>query len=228
MERRRPEVLALFEEHVFGKLPTGIGQLRVRQRSRRNGSVDGIAIRRELTVYFSEDDHGPAMDMLVYTPLNAPGPVPVFLGYNFHGNHTVEDDPNIHITKSWVRGYSKNAGNKAREEDRGKAASRWDLKTILNAGMGLATIYYGDVDPDFHDEFRNGIHSLVETSGEERAGDAGGSISTWAWGLSRALDVLETDSMVDGEQVAVFGHSRLGKTSLWAGRDGSSLCLGDL
>ena len=217
--KRRPELLQMFEEHVFGTLPAGKIPLRTRVRSSVPDALDGKAFRREVTVFFADDDNGPHMDLLIYTPVNATKPVPAFLGYNFNGNHAVETDPRIHLTDSWMRN-NKDIGiedNKATEASRGSEASRWAVSPIINRGYGLVTIYYGDVDPDVDDGFKNGIHSLFEKGDSPRAGDAGGSISAWAWGLSRALDVLESDKAIDARKVAVFGHSRLGKTSLWAG-----------
>ena len=217
--KRRPELLRMFEEHVFGKLPAGKIPLRTKVRSSVPDALDGTAFRREVTVFFSDDDNGPQMDLLIYTPEYATKPVPAFLGYNFNGNHAVEKDPRILLTDSWMRN-NKDQGieeNKATEASRGSEASRWAVSTIINRGYGLVTIYYGDVDPDFDDGFKNGIHSLYEKGESPRAGDAGGSISAWAWGLSRALDVLESDKSIDSKKVAVFGHSRLGKTSLWTG-----------
>lgn len=218
-ETRRPEILRLFEEHVFGKLPEGDVRLRTKLRSETSSALNGLAHRREITVYFTDDDSGPKMDLLVYTPRNAAGKVPAFLGYNFNGNHAIEHDRSLHMTESWVRNNKQLdiENNRTNEAARGAEASRWAAGMIVSRGYGLVTIYYGDVDPDFDDGFRNGIHSLFETGDSPRAGDAGGSISAWAWGLSRALDVLQEDSRIDASAVAVFGHSRLGKTSLWAG-----------
>ena len=217
--QRRPEILHLFEEHVFGKLPTGEIKLRTKIRSSIPDALAGKALRREVTVFFSDTDNGPQMDLLIYTPATATKPVPAFMGYNFNGNHAIEKDPRIHVTSSWMRNNKdlNITDNKANETSRGAEASRWDVNSIVSRGYGLVTIYYGDVDPDFDDGFRNGIHALTETGDSPRAGDAGGSISAWAWGLSRALDILETDMAIDAKKVAVFGHSRLGKTSLWAG-----------
>ncbi|MDG1895769.1 MAG: acetylxylan esterase [Fuerstiella sp.] len=217
--KRRSEILSLFREHVFGNDPAGVPQLRTRERSRKQDALGGRAVRRQITVFFSDDDDGPSMDILIYTPTDAKTPVPCFMGLNFHGNHSVDPDPDIHLTTSWVRNDTKrgNIDHRATEKSRGQSSSRWPVEMIVSRGYGLATIYYGDVDPDFDDGFKNGIHSLLEPDTTERAGNAGGSISAWAWALSRGLDVLEMDPLVDGSKVSTFGHSRLGKTSLWAG-----------
>jgi hypothetical protein len=90
------------------------------------------------------------------------------------------------------------------------------LPEIISRGYALAIIDREGIDPDEHDEFKNGVHGAFDPPGA-RPGDAWGTISAWAWGLSRALDYLETDKNVNAERVAVMGVSRAGKTALWAG-----------
>lgn len=226
--KRRAEVLRLFEQHVFGELPPITCQLRTKVRSDIPDALNGLARRREITIFFSAEDSGPKMELLLYTPADSKSPVPCFLGLNFNGNQAIEADPRLHITESWVRNdrERKVENNRAGEATRGSESSRWALEKIIRAGFGLATIYYGDIDPDFDDGFRNGIHALLPADQQgSRTPTSGGSISAWAWGLSRALDVLEKDPAIDGRRVAVFGHSRLGKTSLWAGAQDERFAL---
>ena len=49
------------------------------------------------------------------------------------------------------------------------------------------------------------------------APDEWGTVSAWAWGVSRCIDYFESDRSFDPRRVAITGASRLGKTVLWAG-----------
>ena len=211
-ERRRAEILSLFESQVYGKMPGAAAGMHFETRFLNGDALDGIC--KEVCVYFSTDAE-PQMDILIFLPKDADGPVPLFVGLNFGGNHTVHPDPEIALSKQWMR--SKTEGvldHRATEAARGKAASRWPAGRILARGYGLATIYCGDLDPDYDDGFQNGVHPLFD---RQNAGDDWGSIGAWAWGLIRAMDYFESDEAIDHTRVAVMGHSRLGKTALWAG-----------
>jgi hypothetical protein len=218
-KRRRPEILELFRKYVYGRSPIGRPEemfFEVFDLDRK--ALSGIAIRKQVTVYFNGKRSGPKMDILVYLPKGAEKPVPTFVLLNFGGNHTICSDPAIKLSESWMRPGSGVENHRATEESRGKSSSRFPIEKILKRGYGLATIYYGDIDPDFHDGFKNGVQPVFDKlSNGERASDAWGSICAWAWGLSRAMDYFETDAEIDQSKVAVLGHSRLGKTALWAG-----------
>lgn len=213
--KRRPEVLELFKKEMYGRAPGRPNKMRFFTLDYQKGVLEGKADRKQVEVCFNGDRKGPRMTILIYLPPRAKGPVPTFLTLNFRGNHTIHDDPAIRLPHSWVRGRVKGevVENRATEKGRGVGKSRWAVEKILARGYALATIYYGDIDPDFHDGFKNGVHALYP----QPKADDWGSIATWAWGLSRALDYFETDKIVDHSRVAVMGHSRLGKTSLWAG-----------
>jgi len=216
--KRRPEILELFRKFVYGRAPVE----RPEDLSFDVFDVDmealgGKAIRKQVRVNFAGKNKGPFMDILIYLPAKVNLPVPIFLGLNFQGNQTIHSDPAIRITSSWLPDRREGVeNNRATEKTRGITGSRWPVEKILERGYGLATIYYGDLDPDFHDGFKNGVHSTFDKPGE-RSDDAWGSIGAWAWGLSRAMDYIETDLDIDQKRVAIIGHSRLGKTALWAG-----------
>ena len=163
------------------------------------------------------------MDLLIYLPKDAGASrrVPAFLGLNFGGNHTIHRDPGIALARQWTRS-SRDAARRSRRSppSRRAARRRRDGRSSGSSrrGYALATAYYEDIDPDFDDGFKNGVHPLFYRPGQTRpAPDEWGSIAAWAWGLGRALDYLETTPEIDAKKVALMGHSRLGKTALWAG-----------
>lgn len=222
--KRRSEILDLFAVHVFGHTPESAKghPLMASETQVIPDFLEGKAILKEVSLSFPKHDHAPVINLLLITP-KGKSAAPVFLGFNFRGNHTVHADPRITLSGSWMRPDKEGrvVDHRATEKSRGTSANRWPVDKIIAQGFGLAVIYYGDIDPDFDDGFENGVHSVF---GKPRE-DEWGSIGTWSWGLSRALDYLETDDSVDGERVAVFGHSRLGKTSLWAGAQDERFAL---
>jgi hypothetical protein len=217
--KRRPEILHLFETEVYGRTPGGRPTgMTFEVTSVDRKALGGKAVRKEVTVYFTGKKDGPKMDLLMYLPAGAKKRVPVFLVPNFNGNHTIHADPGIAVARVWGRKGGDLVRTVASEKTRGSAASRWSIEEILARGYGVVTFYYGDVTPDLADGFAAGVHALFFKPGQTRPGpDEWGSIGAWAWGLSRALDYLETDPDVDATRVVLMGHSRLGKTALWAG-----------
>ena len=188
-DKRRPEVIELFRSHVHGRAPIGRPAGMTFETGTINpGAQDGNATRKDIVVNFTGKPDGPRMNMQVYTPNGAIRPVPCFL---YLGRDLAADSPmSPRLEKA--------------------------LPEILSRGYALAIIDRAGIDPDEHDGFRNGVHGAFDPPGE-RPGDAWGTISAWAWGLSRALDYLETDKHVNADRVAVMGVSRAGKTALWAG-----------
>lgn len=213
---RRGELLALFEEHMFGKIPGNPFTPKIEVLESRDDALNGLAKRRQVRVTFSQDKPGIYVDLLIYTPADATGPVPTFVTLNFQGNHTTQPDPAINITKAWVRSRGNGivTKNQANEKGRGVAASRWPVESIVKRGYGLVTAYYGELDPDFDDGFKNGVHSLFPREGSD---SEWATISGWAWGLHRMADALQDIETIDSDRLIVMGHSRLGKTALWAG-----------
>jgi len=221
-KKRRPELLGLFEEQVYGRAPRPPHALtRYEVRSVVTNALGGQATRKEISILLAGTTAGPRIELLLYVPNHAPKSVPAFLGLNFNGNHAVTTERGVRLSDRWMVGERSSCivSNRATEACRGIEASRWQIEKIVARGYALATFNYGDVEPDFAAGWKLGVRAALSSAGTNATfkPDEWGAISAWAWGLSRALDYLETDHAVDAKRVTVIGHSRLGKTALWAG-----------
>ncbi|MER5369467.1 hypothetical protein [Streptomyces sp. NPDC002722] len=178
---RRPELLGLFAEHMYGRTPSLLPDVEYAEMATDVRALDGAATRSEVVCAFRTATGRHRMTLSLYIP-----------------NHRAT------------------AG-------RGAERTRWPVRTVSARGYGPATVYCGDLATDHDAGFGDGVHRLFPAGdgGEQGDGRAAshslGALGAWAWGLSRALDHLETRPEVDHTKVAVTGHSRLGKAALWAG-----------
>lgn len=221
--KRRAEILRLYETHVYGRTPK-TPAVRFSETSRADKALNGLATRREITVWLTGKTGGPHLNLLVYVPNKRAGRVPAFLALNFRGNHAISNDPGIALSSAWMSPTRDETvvNNRATEKSRGAAASRWSLDLILSRGYAVATFYYGDVFPDHKDGLKD---SIIPYFTKTQQADDWNAIGAWAWGLSRAMDVLEKDRDIDPQRVAIMGHSRLGKAALWAGAQDERFAL---
>jgi len=203
-ELRRPEIVRLFEENQFGHSPDRPAEMTFDVFDKGTPAFGGKAVRRQVTLYFTKDKAGPKLDLLLYLPAGAAKPSPVLLNVSFSANSSAVEDSGVKQGEVW--GPDK----KKIPAAQGRGFGRLPVARFIDAGLGVATFYYGDVDPDFLGGIPYGVRALYPSY------DWGG-IAAWAWGMSRALDYLETDAGVDAKRVAITGVSRLGKTVMWAG-----------
>jgi hypothetical protein len=231
-KHRRSEILHLFEKHVYGRTPRAI-RPKFKQTSEDKNTLGGKATRKEVTVFLTGKEDGPTMDLLIFIPNDAKQPVPAFVGLNFTGNHSVHADSEIALARCWLRDSRDGSvtNNRATEAGRGKEASRWQVEKIIERGYALVTACYCDLEPDHPEGYTNGLRSVlrpkkpknftpgipVKGAPADAAADEWGAIGAYAYGLSRAMDYIERDKAIDQKRVAVMGHSRLGKSALWAG-----------
>lgn len=225
-EQGRPGTLKLFKDNVYGQFPGKPGSMHFIVRNVDRTALGGLATRKQVTVFFINAPDAPSMELLLYLPNNTEGPVPAFAGLNFYGNQSVNADPGIIITNRWVKNNAAYGitNHKATESSRGMQASRWPVEELMKQGFALVTAYYGDLEPDYPAGWETGIRTSLKTELGIPENEWG-AISAWSWGLSRMMDYLQTEPAINAKQIALTGHSRLGKAALWAGANDTRFAL---
>ncbi|MFD2935653.1 glucuronyl esterase domain-containing protein [Spirosoma flavum] len=219
---RRKELIQLFAENVYGQTPKQAVKLRFQTTSVDSSALNGLAIRKLVSIFFVDYPQLLPIEVLLYLPKGRKV-IPVFLGLNFCGNHCVTTEADIPLSTRWMGNAigEVSVNNKATEKARGMQERRWPIETILRRGYALATAYYGDIEPDYPQGWHSGIRSVLGEStapaSDTTKANSWGAIGAWAWGMSRILDYLQTEPSIDAKRVISIGHSRIGKAAVWAG-----------
>ncbi len=208
-ERRRPEILRFYQNEIYGRIPDNAPKVTWEVTETDTTARDGAAIMKRVVGRMGDKPDGPKMNLTVYTPAKATGPVPMLLSITFS------------FPPGFRPGAAKN--DKADAAKDGKAPTKalrppYDaLGELLSRGWGYATLGYSDIQPDRANQWTSGVIGLTLKEGQTQpAPDEWGTISAWAWGISRSIDFLETEKAINPKQIAITGVSRLGKTVLWA------------
>ncbi len=224
--QRKPELLARFRQKVYGEMfPATAVEGVVTESS--NAACGGTATRYQIALRFPEFEAKPRLRLIVYLPNAAAHPVPCFLGLCFTSNAAAFDDPAIPLSAEWFpEGFPGVVENRETEASRATATRRWPLKEILARGYAVATLYYGELEEDHFGGFPTSVRAFFQKEGiDARLPHEPGAITSWAWGLSRVLDYLERMPEIDSRRVALTGHSRLGKTALWAAANDERIAM---
>jgi hypothetical protein len=218
--KRRPELKALFQHYMYGYVPPKPQSWAVEETLFSDDTfLNGKGTISESRLAFFGPDLKQRLHVLLVMPNRRSGPVPVFVGMNFCGNHALVKHPGVHIPEGWVyKTCEGGTSERATEQSRGSQVNEWNIDLIIERGYGLAVFYNGDIDPDTAD-FEDGIEPSYYAPGQTSPRPADpGTIAAWAWGFHRAIDfVLEKhSSSVDARRIIAVGHSRNGKTALLA------------
>jgi hypothetical protein len=197
LEKRRPELVRLFEENEYGRVPATAPKVTWQVVSTDANALDGKAIMKRLAGHMGEPN-GPAIDATLYLPARAGKAVPALINLTF--------------------GFGP---------ARGPVAMRGTPAEILSHGFAYATIGYSSIETDREGQPNiNLARKLALAPGQTApAPDEWGAIAAWAWGISRLVDYLETEPAVDAKRIAITGVSRLGKTVMWAGARDTRIAL---
>jgi len=198
MEQRRPEILSLFANLIYGRVPAPAKPIEVSYEVvlEDKGFMDGMATRKDVKIHLENTKGRMSMHFLVFVPNNAQKPVPAFFKHSF--NNTQSDDFDASSSRP---GFLKNG---------------WPLGELFERGYGFCAVYQQDLVRHNEVEFLHSIHKLFYPEGQSfPKSHEWGVLSACAWGASRAMDYLETDPAIDHSRIAIMGHSKMGKATLW-------------
>jgi len=235
---RRPEIVEDIEREVYGRLPQKIPNVKWTVKITDREYVGWTPVIAKQLIGHVDNSEYPLINvdinMMLVVPTNVKGPVPVLMMFGSPSfpspaqpslddmeklnvafkEMMIRNDPSMKAIFDRYPAYmpiTRLAGpNFFAPKPEGDLPS---TEQLLAAGWGYVTIDPNSIQADNGAGITHGIIGLVN-KGQPRKPDDWGSLRAWSWGAARALDYLETDSLVDAKKVGIEGVSRYGKAAL--------------
>lgn len=189
--RRRVELLELFHREMFGFSPPKPEGLTFRVEATDPIAMDGKATRKQIALSFPLGGETFTFRLTLFVPNQRRGPAPVFLLLN----HRPADNT---------------------DPTRAKRTEFWPAEDVIARGYAIAAVNVAaDVEPDQRNA-TTGVRAFYRQHYAQPDQLTWGALAAWSWAGSRGLDYLVTDTDINAAQIAVVGHSRSGKSALWA------------
>ncbi len=188
--RERPRLLKLFRDIVFGHEPPAPPNQVSSVNRIDDQAFGGTAHYEHIAISFDVGQARFEFPVYLFIPKNATGPVPVFLLLNHRSPENT--DPSRQIQSEF-----------------------WPAEYVVGRGYAIAAINTAlDIDPDQPNQ-STGLRAFYRTH-DPTNHYTWGTLAAWGWAASRACDYFETHPQIDSTRIAIVGHSRSGKTALWA------------
>ncbi len=208
-DRRAPLLRDAFQRHLYGAMPEPTATRVVERRVLDDGALGGAAVLEQVTL--RAGDAAP-FNLAIVRP-QGPGPHPVIVAQNFCGNHRTVPRPGVETLGAYPDFCDNRVMGALVTAVMGRHLSTPPLKTIVRRGYAFVAQYGGDIAADDSAAAEPALMALTPPGG---AYPRTGAIAAWAWAYSRAVDFLIEDGAYDPGRVAVWGHSRNGKSALLA------------
>ena len=236
--RRRPELVEDIEREIYGRIPANTPKVNWTVKITDKEYVGRIPVLAKQIKGHIDNSEYPlinvVINMIMVVPTNVKGPVPVLMMFGnpvFPSPAQPSKKDMEALNAAFKRMMIKNDSTVGKIFDKYPAYTpitrlagpnffaprpEGDLPSteqLLEAGWGYVILEPSSIQADNAAGITRGIIGLVN-KGQPRKPDDWGALRAWSWGAARALDYLETDSLVDAKRVGIEGVSRYGKAAL--------------
>jgi hypothetical protein len=216
--QRRPEIVEDFEREVVGRVPAGVPAVSWTVVATSEWKIAGKRVVGRQLVGTVDNSAYPKLGveicMTLVTPAKAENvPVMIMFGSGALPPEAIEPDELPAVCRQ--PGPPRGPGGPAPRRAPPTAGDPPATDQLIAAGWGFVSLRPTSVQADNGAGLRSGIIGLVN-KGQPRKPDDWGALRAWAYGASRGLDWLETQSSVDAKRVGIEGVSRYGKAALVA------------